>query len=196
MTTERDMLDLLLDRYTSVRPGTISDRWLRAEHVKGGLGYADGQRIADFIAVDKHNSTLALHGHEVKVSRSDWLSELKDLNKSDAIKKYMHHWWLVVPSADILKPGELPEDWGLMVIGKDGKLRAKKSAPKLAPLLLPLGFSVSLAAAAVRTANREPSRRDAATARDSRRRRCSACGATAPCNIHQPRAATGNALAA
>jgi len=185
--TERTMLDLLTDRYTDIRRGTITDRWLRAEHVKQGLGYTDGQRIADFIAADKHRSTLALYGHEVKVSRSDWLTELKDPTKSEPIKRHMHHWYLVVPDVNLVKPGELPEDWGLMIIGKDGKLRAKKKAPLLTPQPLPLEFSVSLAAAAARTASREPLRRDAPTSSTGRGvSRCSACGESAPCQLHQP----------
>lgn len=36
---ERDMLDLLLARYTAIRRGTIADRWVRAEHVSSTLGH-------------------------------------------------------------------------------------------------------------------------------------------------------------
>lgn len=130
MTTEREMLDHLLARYTAIREGTFTDRWARAEHVHSGLGYTNGSRIADFVAADKHRSTVALHGHEVKVSRADWRTEMKDPSKAEAIMQYMTYWWLVVPDAGIVKPGELPEDWGLMVL-TNGKLRAKKAAPRL-----------------------------------------------------------------
>jgi hypothetical protein len=192
MATERDMLDLLLDRYTAIRRGTISDRWVRAEHVKSSLGYADGDRIADFISGDKYGgaegSQLALHGHEVKVSRSDWLAELRDPSKADAIKRYMHHWWLVVPDASIVKPGELPEGWGLLAPGSDGRLRARKSAPRLQPVQPPLAFIISLMAAAARTAHREPLRRDAPVTFGRRSaRHCGFCNAPSPCTIHQPR---------
>lgn len=195
MSTERDMLDLLLDRYTAIRRGTISDRWVRAEHVKSSTGYADGDRIADFVAGDKHGGNaygdkLALHGHEVKVSRSDWLSELKDPSKADAIKRYMHHWWLVVPDASIVKLGELPEDWGLLVPGPDGRLRARKSAPRLTPEPPPLGFIISLMSSASRTAHREPLRRDAPITFGRRgARHCGVCNTVSPCSIHQPRPA-------
>lgn len=37
--SEREMLDLLLDRYTNIRRGTIADRWTRAEHVASDLGH-------------------------------------------------------------------------------------------------------------------------------------------------------------
>lgn len=196
MTTERDMLDLLLDRYTAIRRGTIADRWVRAEHVKSSLGYSDGDRIADFVAGDKYGGgaeglKLALHGHEVKVSRADWLTELRDPTKAEAIKRYMHHWWLVVPDAAIVKPGELPDGWGLLAPGSDGRLRARKAAPRLTPEQPPLAFIISLMASAARTAHREPLRRDAPVTFGRRyARHCGFCNAPSPCTIHQPRAAS------
>ncbi|HEX9088231.1 MAG TPA: hypothetical protein VF867_11950 [Arthrobacter sp.] len=194
MSTERAMLNLLLDRYTDLRRGTISDRWVRAEHVKSGTGYSDNQRIVDFVAADKHGGyageKLALHGHEVKVSRADWLTELRDPNKAEAIRRYMHHWWLVVPDAAIVKPGELPEGWGLMVPGANGKLRAKVAAPRLAPEAPPLAFIISLMSSAARTAHREPLHRDAPVTHGRRSaRHCGVCMNVSPCHLHQPREA-------
>ncbi|MFF2822641.1 hypothetical protein ACFVRV_06260 [Arthrobacter koreensis] len=186
------MLDLLLARYNTERPGTIADRWVRAEHVRSTqrLGY-ETVSIADFVAVDKYSTSQAIHGHEVKVSRSDWLTELKDPTKSERIKRFCDFWWLVVPDASIVKPGELPEGWGLLV--QSGKvLRAKKRAPRLTPEPLTLDFIAGLTAAAARTAFREPLRRDARTIetwseRAGLRRLCQACGEPAPCALHQPR---------
>ena len=82
------MLDLLGQRYTKVREGSLADRWVRAEHVRNRLGH-NATSIADFIALDKYpgfpyGSQLAIHWHEVKVSRSDWLSELRQPEKSAA----------------------------------------------------------------------------------------------------------------
>lgn len=190
--TERDMLDLLLARYNTERRGTIADRWVRAEHVRSSQTAWRLLSIADFIAVDKYATTQAIHGHEVKVSRSDWLSELKDPTKSERIKRYCDYWWLVVPDASIVKPGELPADWGLMVQSRQ-LLRAKVKAPKLTPELLTLDFIAGLTAAAARTASREPLRRDARTIdmwnerTRTVRSLCQACGEPAPCALHQPR---------
>lgn len=199
--TERDMLDLLLARYTAIRRGTIADRWARAEHVASDLGHrrTGVTKIADFIAADKYpgvpyGSALAFHGHEVKVSRADWLSERRDLTKSDAIKRYMHHWWLVISDPGIVRGAELPADWGLMV--KSGsRLRAVIAAPRLDPDPLPADLSISLMAAAARTAHRDPLRRDAptvwldspATWKSHADRRCGFCGEPSPCVTHQPR---------
>lgn len=192
-TTERDMLDLLLARYNTERQGTIADRWVRAEHVRSSQDYRETLSVADFIAIDKYASSQAIHGHEVKVSRSDWLTELRDLSKSERIKRYCNFWWLVVSDPAIVKDGELPEGWGLIVKSGNG-LRAKVKAPPLTPAPLPLDFVAGLTSAAQRTAYREPLRQDARTLSrwDKTRgyyQQCQACGQPAPCNLHQPRAA-------
>jgi len=192
MSTEREMLDLLLARYNTERQGTIADRWVRAEHVRSSQDFRETLSIADFIAIDKYASTQAIHGHEVKVSRSDWLTELRDLSKAERIKRHCNFWWLVVSNASIVKDGELPDGWGLLV--KSGNnLRAKIKAPALLPEPLTLDFVAGLTAAAQRTAYREPLHRDARKISrwDNVRgyyAQCQACGQPAPCNLHQPRA--------
>lgn len=191
-STERDMLDLLLSRYNTERRGTIADRWVRAEHVRSTQQLSRFTSVADFIAIDKYASTQAMHGHEVKVSRSDWLTELRDASKADRVKRFCDFWWLVVPDASIVKPGELPDEWGLLVqMGQ--KLRTKVQAPKLTPDPLTLDFVAGLASAVHRTAMREPLRRDARTLHmwDNRNREikavCQGCGEASPCELHQPR---------
>lgn len=191
MSTEREMLDLLLSRYNTERQGTIADRWVRAEHVRSTQDFRYTVSVADFVAIDKYSSSQAIHGHEVKVSRSDWLTELRDLEKSERIKRFCNFWWLVVSDASIVKDGELPEGWGLLV--KSGnKLRAKVKAPALVPEPLTLDFVAGLTAAAQRTAYREPLHRDARKiSRWDQGRgyyaQCQACGEPAPCTLHQPR---------
>ncbi len=191
------MLDLLAERYTAVRQGTLADRWVRCEHVQSRLGH-NLKRVADFIAADKYpgypyGSALAFHGHEVKVSRSDWLAELRDPEKAEAFRPYMHHWWLVVPDASIVKSGELPAGWGLLVQSGE-KLRAKIAAPRLTPEPMPADLIISLMASAARTAHRDPLHRDAPAAFiGSWGSRCAWCGELSPCRVHQPRALAATA---
>lgn len=193
MSNEREMLDLLLDRYSTERQGTIADRYVRAEHVRSTQNYY-GVSIADFLAIDKYSTSQSVIGHEVKVSRSDWLSELRNPEKSERIKRYCDYWHLVVSDAAIVKPGELPEGWGLIVRGTTGKLRVKTKAPKLTPEPMPLDFVCGLTAAVQRTAMREPLRKDSRTIWLYSKKRghyyvCQACGETSPCRHHQPRKA-------
>jgi len=192
--TERDILDMLLARYCTERRGTIADRFVRAEHVRSTqrMGY-ETVSIADFVAIDKYASKQAMIGHEVKVSRADWLTELRDLSKAERIKRFCNYWYLVVSDAAIVREGELPEGWGLMV--KAGaRLRIKTKAPALTPEPLTLDFIAGLTAAVQRTAMREPLHRDARTIdtwdeTHGSRNRCQACGESSPCNLHQPRKA-------
>lgn len=166
--TERQMLDLLHRRYSQTNPGNGA-RYACAEHVKNQAGF-DARRCADFIAVDCWpTGGIELHGHEVKVSRSDWLHELKDPTKAEAFKRYMDRWWLVVPDAKIVKPGELPEGWGLLVLSRrqsTGKwpnyhaarteecLRAKTAAPRLDPEPLPKEMLATLMRSTAKTTKR------------------------------------------
>ena len=151
--TEREMLDLLAKRYTKVSMG--AHRYAVAEHVADTTGWAN--RIADFFAVDCYTTGRypdvrhEIHGHEVKVSRSDWLAELRQPEKAEAFRPYVHRWWLVIANHNIVQPGELPDGWGLMAkVG--GVLRAIKPAPLLTPDPMPGAMFASLMRAVAKTA--------------------------------------------
>ena len=131
--TERRMLDRLRARYT--HSGGNGPRYVFAEHVRNYCGFAGYRttvplRTADALAVDLWPSSgNAIHGFEVKVSRGDWLTELKDPDKAEAFKRYCDRWWLVTPTADIVR-GDLPSGWGHL-IAHGGGLRIKVQAPRL-----------------------------------------------------------------
>lgn len=152
MTTEREMLGRLNVRYATVtRNGSWCGRkFTRAEHVPAGLSF-QRRTIADYVAVAMHADTgtygmvldegtgkqhyrashhvppPVFHGHEVKVSRSDWLAELRQPDKAEGFKPYMHGWWLVVSDKTIVRD-DLPEGWGLMV-GHGRSVRVLVPAP-------------------------------------------------------------------
>lgn len=123
--TERSMLDRLNVRYSSrvTNGGWSGAKYLRAEHVPAGLRL-QRHRICDFVATSMHSTPWAreqpmafppvFHGHEVKVSRSDWLTELRDPSKAAAFQPHMHYWWLVAAARDIVRD-DLPEGWGLLI---------------------------------------------------------------------------------
>lgn len=64
-----------------------------------------------------------LQGHEIKVSRSDWMTELRDASKAEAWWVHCHKWWVVAPSVDIVRPDELPFGWGLLVVNPRSRVR-------------------------------------------------------------------------
>jgi len=95
---------------------------------------------ADVVVMGAWGSTAHdIQGFEVKVSRSDWLNEVKKPNKNDSIKQYCDRFWLVITSEDMVKEGELPDSWGMMVVSGAG-LKIVKKAPKLEPIPLTKSF--------------------------------------------------------
>lgn len=90
-------------------------------------------RIADAIAMGLWPSRgIEMHGFEIKVRREDWLGELKNPAKADVFTNFCHRWWLVAGDDKIVRPGELPPNWGLLVFKPRG-LFCEKEAPLLTP---------------------------------------------------------------
>lgn len=99
--------------------------------VRSRTGYGGPIRTADALAMGLYPSRgLELHGIEIKVSRGDWLRELKEPDKAEEIVRYCDRWWVAVSDEKIVAPGELPPTWGLLV-PKRGKMTMKVEAPLL-----------------------------------------------------------------
>lgn len=79
------------------------------EVTMNGGGRADGLYIG-FTSTRGHH----LVGHEIKVTRSDWLHELSQPWKAEVWASECHAWYVVAPEG-IVRTEELPEGWGLMV---------------------------------------------------------------------------------
>ena len=149
--TEATMLERLRIRHNQTHGN--GPRWVFATHVKDRAG-AWHNRTADAVTVDLWPSKgNEMHGFEVKISRSDWLNEVRDPSKASAVKTYCDRWWLVIPTADMVRPGELPVDWGLLVCHGAG-LRVAKAAPKLKATPATRSFMAALLRAAVKTERR------------------------------------------
>jgi hypothetical protein len=97
--------------------------------VAEGTGAAGG-RYADAVAMSLWPSRgCELMGFEIKVSRQDWLNELRQPEKSMPIQRHMDRWWIVTPPG-IVKADELPPTWGLYEVKGNG-LHCITQAPKL-----------------------------------------------------------------
>lgn len=116
--------------------------WACFFEVASGTG-AQAGRSADALAMNMFPSRgLRVHGVEVKASRSDWLRELKNPAKAEAIQRYCDHWWIAAP-AGLVKLDELPPTWGLLELS--GKtLRQRVAAPQLAAEPMGRPFIASL----------------------------------------------------
>jgi hypothetical protein len=84
------------------------------------IGYKQ-ERRCDAIAIGMWQSTQRLiHGFEIKVSRADWLREVRDVSKADPFIEQCDRWWLVTADLAIAKSGEIPESWGWLTATKSG----------------------------------------------------------------------------
>lgn len=90
----------------------------------GGMGRADALYVG-FTST----SGRILVGHELKVSRADWLHELNSPGKADEWADQCHEWWLVVADPAIVHDGELPAGWGLMSPGRSKTRMAVHTKP-------------------------------------------------------------------
>ncbi len=108
----------------------------RYEFAKGWITIAeatppDTNRRYDAVSISVWRSMgHQIHGFEVKTARSDWLRELADPTKADALMRYCTHWWLVCPKEVISGLDEVPETWGVLFDSGDS-LRVARKAPKL-----------------------------------------------------------------
>ena len=124
--TAHEVTQLLRERYSG-------REWAFVTEVPNGTG-VDMTRRCDGLAMSLWPSKgLYLHGHEIKVRRGDWLTEIQDVSKSAAFSQYCHYWWIVAPLG-VVKLEELPGDWGLMCPTASGGLRAKKPAALTTPM--------------------------------------------------------------
>lgn len=124
--TSKDLENLLSNRF-------CQPAWAFLPQVRNGTGYARATRTADALAMSLYPSRgLDLYGFEIKINRGDWLSELKNPDKAEALAKYCDFWYIVAPKG-VAKLEELPSTWGLMIpFGSTVKIikEAKQLKPK------------------------------------------------------------------
>lgn len=85
---------------------------------------------------------LEIDGIEIKVTRSDWLRELREPAKADWWHTRVHRFWIAAPP-DVVKLDELPTGWGLLVV-KDGRTRQARRPAKSTPVPLTWPQTVGL----------------------------------------------------
>ena len=89
--------------------------WALLPEVTNATG-AGARGQCDFVAVGLWPSRgLEVIGIEVKCSRGDWLRELKRPAKAERFFDKCNRWYLAVADRAIVKDGELPTGWGLLV---------------------------------------------------------------------------------
>jgi len=140
--TSSDKATTVDDLSAALRQRYPSDAYFLLFEVRNATGFGGRTRFADALALGLWPSRgLELEGFEMKVSRSDWLRELRKPNKAEEIYRYCDRWWVVAPSG-IVQKEELPPHWGLLTLGKT--LRCAFQAPRLKPQPLDRSFLASV----------------------------------------------------
>lgn len=116
--------------YSALSRRYAEPEWALFPQVANSTGHVQ-RRWADAVAMNLYPSRgLVVIGFEIKVSRSDWIAELRNPEKSAAVQKYCHHWYVVAPKG-LIDQGEVPATWGLIELaGK--RLYTTVKAPDLA----------------------------------------------------------------
>lgn len=110
--TEAQMLDLLRTKLGRTAGNGPEHAFI--PHVKSDAGHGS-HRTIDGISMSLWQSRgLLISAYEIKVSRSDWLTELKSPEKAEEFYGFVDRFYLVVSDASIVQPGELPDGWGLL----------------------------------------------------------------------------------
>ena len=134
--TSSEIIALLMKRYPEDRGEYVT----AAEVAEANGG---GGRRCDFLALSCWPfSGYIIHGFEIKVTRSDWLRELAQVDKADAVGRFCQKWWLVAP-AGVAKLEELPTGWGLLEATEKG-LRVAQHATKREAVPITPAFMAAL----------------------------------------------------
>lgn len=137
--TAKDVRSLLRKRYAD-------HQWFLAFEVRDATGFQKSSNsYADAIAMNTWPSKgFVIHGHEIKVSRSDWQKELDQPYKADPFLKLVDFWWLVAP-AGVAHLSEIPPTWGFLR-AEANRIVTARDAPRLSqgPEALPREFVSSI----------------------------------------------------
>lgn len=136
LKTEYEVYSALVKRFAppayAVLPG-----------VANGTGGAKSRSIDALVMSLWPSRGLTLEGVEIKVSRGDYLRELRNPTKAEPIIKYCDRFWIAVGDERIVR-GDLPTTWGLLAPGKAGKLKIVKQAPDITPVPIVRGFLAAI----------------------------------------------------
>jgi hypothetical protein len=109
------------------------NRSLRKEVAARSDGYEfditeAGQRIDGF-AIARYESAKARRiAYEIKVSRGDFLAEMKDPDKRVAALRVSNEFYFVAPKG-LIQPQEIPAECGLIEVDDQGRTRIRVKAP-------------------------------------------------------------------
>lgn len=115
--------DVLLNLVQAQRHA--GEEWAFFRELANGTGIQAGRWIDGYALHLWPSKKFRSVAYEVKVSRTDFMRELEDPTKRGAAEKVAGECWFLTP-AGLVRPDEVPENWGLVVAAEDGQLRTLK----------------------------------------------------------------------
>ena len=123
--TAQDIRSAIRRRYTNKRAATT--RYIIADEVRVGLGFhtysGNNARSIDTLVIDTYRD-FRRTAFEVKVSRSDFLSDLAKPDKHTPALALCHDFYWIAPKG-MISPDEIPAGMGLMEVDPKGRTRIK-----------------------------------------------------------------------
>lgn len=123
--TTRQLLGFLAALHANDRS---ADQWVYFEELATATGYGDKNRLDAWAMHLWPSSNFKRVTYEVKVSRSDFLREMKSPAKRKLGLLYSNQFYFVAPNG-LLKPSEIPIECGLLTFNVEGKPHYAVSAP-------------------------------------------------------------------
>lgn len=118
ITAEQIVEILIQDRF-SVASGEKVRGYVHLKNFRPSMGWKGELRYLDLWVLElSPASGMMAHAVEVKISRTDWLRELKLPLKRRPAEACSNFMWAAAPLG-LIKPEELPPFWGLMEIDPD-----------------------------------------------------------------------------
>ncbi len=120
--TSDDILDGIVKRHT--------EAWIFLPELRmgTGYGYSSEQRVDAWAIHPWPSKGLSAVAYEIKVSRKDWLNELKKPLKRRGALLHSNLFYFATP-AGLIKDGELPIETGLIEV-TDGRAKEVVPAPR------------------------------------------------------------------
>ena len=116
--------------FQALRPRYPAQQYALFAQVANATG-AIQSRHCDALALSLWPSRgLHLSGFEMKSHRGDWLRELNNPQKAEDVAQFCNYWWIVTGDEMIVKDGELPDGWGLLVWNPKREQLIKKATAK------------------------------------------------------------------
>lgn len=130
--TTRDILDALIEKYRKFNDAGYTDapKWIFFPEL-GNHNFAS-RRIDLWAMACWRSLDYIRRSYEIKISRGDFLNEMKHPEKREFALKISNEYYFVTPPG-LIKVDELPEECGLIELSKKGNLVTKKKAPRRNP---------------------------------------------------------------